>query len=139
MYINRNREIPIRNAWFYRVPSERNPCNYCGENIYSVAGAKSCLQVKKPFPQAPCPFSKKAGRYQYVIKSLIASTSAKCGHLNSGCTHLTCFLFPPRKMYHILDFFISKICQTYITGNPLVHFKVQSLIFNCLEIKLGVI
>ena len=26
-------------------------------------GAKSCLQVKKPFPQAPCPFSKKAGRY----------------------------------------------------------------------------
>ena len=30
-----------RDGFAVRVPSERNPCNYCGENIYSVAGEKS--------------------------------------------------------------------------------------------------
>ena len=49
-----------RDGFAVRVPSERNPCNYCGENISSVAGAKSCLQVKKPFPQAPLSFQQKS-------------------------------------------------------------------------------
>jgi hypothetical protein len=79
-------EIPLETL----VPSQRNPCNYCGINIYSVAGSKSCLQVKKPFPQAPLSFQQKGRKVLvHVIKSLIASTSAKCGNLNSGCTHLT--------------------------------------------------